>query len=66
MCLLPYEDGFLIGGSLGELVHMNWSYEIIYFQKLHSDCVSSIIENDHFIVTTSYDGKVFFLNKKTF
>ena len=65
MCLMSFREGFLLGGSLGELLYMNLNYETLIYRKLHTDCLSSIMECDQFIITSGYDGMVFFLNKQS-
>ena len=55
--------GVLVGSSAGEVAYMSFEGEILARKKISSDCISSILECENYIVTTGYDGLVNFLNK---
>lgn len=64
LCL--YGEGVLVGSSVGEMVYMKITGEVLKRLIVHDDCLSSIVVSDSHIVTSGYDGQVIFLNKITF
>jgi hypothetical protein len=45
---------------------MRYNGEIVKYNKLYDDCLSSIVECDGYIVTSCFNGKIGFLNKRLF
>ena len=58
-----FADGVLVGSSVGELVYMKFSGEIVMRKKISEDCISSILESETYVVTTGFDGIVNYLKK---
>ena len=65
LCAIVFQGGICAGGSNGELARMNILGEVEWRKKVHSDCISGIVETLDHLVTVSHDCHIKFLNKLT-
>jgi hypothetical protein len=64
--IAPFNNKFLVGIGNGNIVQLSDKFEIGKEIQVHEDCITGIMILPNYVITSSYDGNICFLNQSNF